>query len=575
MTFENEILDRRVGGRGPGRAVLVPALEQPDREPGALPGGGRKSECTPLCPVAADCDTLDDDPSSSAKSSRDARWLFSKSRESDLRIAEPINRSSRCLHEPKYEQMWVVSLLYLFHGLGSATWGRFSCIYYLTKGLSTFEIGIIEGLMPLMKMVCGPTWGYLADRLRSKKYVYLFSRATSSSILILLAFPQIARGFISILILSMLNVSFVAMGVLEAYAIEVCGREKQKYYGRLRLWQSIAAGLGAVLMGYLTDNLGFTANFIGWGLMALMNCALIAWKIPNRTDDESAAVANKEKIYIGQFCGVVYREAWFFMLIIVFGMGIGVIDKLLFVFLTTELNASTTFCGVTVAVTVLIEIPLFFFGKKLLSFFGRDLLVGIAMAAYVVRVFGYTILTPETKWMILVLEVLHGVGFSNVWMVSIDYSSDIVPQGWASTMQTFLRSLYLSVGAGVGAVCGGWLMQHFGARFMYMCYGTLMLCFLFAHAALVFSGLFSFDAVGPAKMLAEGYSILGVAASNQEDEEEFGLGLPIEEEEEDYVSATASCTNYGSNYVAAPLPQNNHAEARIPTSSPKVSQIGN
>merc|ERR1719204_666051 len=461
-----------------------------------------------------------DDRSSSAKSFRNIE-LPKDGPQPDEGSYDP--------YEPKYDQMWVVSCLYLFHGLGSATWGRFSCIYYLTKGLSTFEIGVIEGLMPLMKMICGPTWGYLADKLHSKKYVYLMSRATSSTILILLAFPQIARGFLSILVLSMLNVSFVAMGVLEAYAIEVCGREKQKFYGRMRLWQSIAAGLGAVLMGFLTDNLGFTANFSGWGIMAVMNCSMIAWKIPNRTDEEKTIIASKEHVHIREFCALVYRETWFFLLVIVFGMGIGVIDKLLFVFLTNELHASTTFCGVTVMVTVLIEIPLFFFGNKLLSFFGRDLLVGIAMAAYVVRVFGYTILTPGTKWMILGLEVLHGVGFSNVWMVCINYSSDIVPKGWASTMQTFLRSLYLSVGAGVGAVTGGFVMQHFGARFMYSCYGSLMLAFLAVHIVLVTTGLYSFDNVGSKRMLAEGYMLIGGEADSsvegEEEDEEYGLAV--------------------------------------------------
>lgn len=404
------------------------------------------------------------------------------------------------------DQLWVVSLLYLFHGLGSATWGRFSCIYYLTKGLSTFEIGIIEGLMPVMKMFCGPLWGYLADLTRSKKYVYLFCRFTSSAVLCLLAFPSIATGFTSILILSIINVSFVAMGILEAYAIEICGNQKQKLYGRVRLWQSIAAGLGAVTMGFITDSLGFTANFIGWGIMATLNCSLIAWKVPDRTEDEKNYINEGRKMKIIDFLKVLKKEIWFFSLIIVFGMGIGVIDKLLFVYLTTELMASTSFCGLTVAVTVIIEIPLFHYGQKLLHYFGRNNMFTLALAAYVVRVFGYTLLGPGTKWWILPLEILHGIGFSNVWMVSIDYSSEIVPPGWNSTMQTFLRSLYLSVGAGVGAVGGGWMMENFGARFMYSAYGFVCLGFLVLHLIFVLTGYFSFNDVHERYDFSDGYS---------------------------------------------------------------------
>merc|ERR1719204_197778 len=415
-------------------------------------------------------------------------------------------------YEPKYDQMWVVSCLYLFHGLGSATWGRFSCIYYLTKGLSTFEIGIIEGLMPVMKMFCGPLWGYLADRTKSKKYVYLFCRGTSSAILCLLAFPQIATGFVSILILSIINVSFVAMGVLEAYAIEVCGNQKQKLYGRVRLWQSIAAGLGAVGMGVITDMLGFTANFIGWGVLATLNCSLIAWKIPNKTEREKAAIRSKSRIHLVDFFKVVAQEWWFFMIVIVFGMGLGVIDKLLFVYLTTDLQASTWFCGVSVAVTVIVEIPLFHYGRAFLLYFGRDKMIGAALLAYIIRVLGYTWLTPSTVWWILPLEVLHGLGFSNVWLVSIDYSSEVVPRGWNSTMQTFLRSLYLSVGAGVGAVCGGYLMQHYGAHTMYTCYGMLVAVFLVLHTIACMLGMHSFDETALKRLRAEGYILMRAAS---------------------------------------------------------------
>jgi len=464
---------------------------------------------------------------------------------------------------PRMDVLWVCKMLYLFHGLGSATWGRFSCIYYLTKGLTTFEIGIIEGLMPVMKMFCGPLWGYLADRTKSKKYVYLFCRGTSSAILCLLAFPQIAQGFISILVLSIINVSFVAMGVLEAFAIEVCGNQKQKLYGRIRLWQSIAAGLGAVGMGLITDQLGFTANFIGWGVLATLNCSLIAWKIPNRTEREKAAIRSKSKIHLCDFFKVVAQEWWFFLIVIVFGMGLGVIDKLLFVYLTTDLQASTSFCGLSVAVTVIVEIPLFHYGRVLLTYFGRDRMLGAALAAYIIRVFGYTLLTPTTVWWILPLEVLHGLGFSNVWLVSIDYSSEVVPRGWNSTMQTFLRSLYLSVGAGVGAVSGGWVMQHYGANTMYTLYGLLVTAFLFMHIMACFLGLHSFDETAVKRLRAEGYALLRSAEDQEDEDDSPAVQVQVEEAEEEEVnrcrvthartevSGSEKCTSISRNSESA------------------------
>lgn len=441
--------------------------------------------------------------------------------------------------QPRYELMTIVSCLYLFHGLGSATWGRFSCIYYITRGLSTFQIGIIEGCMPAMKLFCGVLWGWLADYTKSKKYVYLGCRFTSSAILCLLAFHSIATGFTAILILSIINVSFVCMGVLEAYAIEICGDQKDALYGKIRVWQSVAAGLGAVMMGAITDHLGFTANFIGWGILALINCALILLYIPNRTEIEKQKIALK----CGDLMRVLLREWWFFVLILVFGFGIGVIDKLLFIYLTKELHGSNTFCGATVAVTVVIEIPLFFYGKHILNWLSRDLMIAIALLAYVIRVFGYTFLTPETKWFIIPLEILHGAGFSNVWLVSISYSSDVVPPQWMSTMQALIRSIYLSVGAGIGAVVGGKIMQDYGAATMYSAYGWLVAVFFVLHCIAWLTGMHSFDDTSEKKAIAQGYTVIMTreeetaliqptagggkysgGVSHEDDEEEVGWG---------------------------------------------------
>ena len=50
---------------------------------------------------------------------------------------------------------------------------------------------------------------------------------------------------------------------------------------------------------------------------------------------------------------------WFLAEVMVLGAGIGVVERLLFVYLQNDLKASTTLCGLTVGVTVLFELPIF------------------------------------------------------------------------------------------------------------------------------------------------------------------------------------------------------------------------
>ena len=56
-----------------------------------------------------------------------------------------------------------LKLLFLLSSLSVATWGRLAAIFYHDRGLSPLEIGLIEGLMPLVQAGCQPCWGLLAD----------------------------------------------------------------------------------------------------------------------------------------------------------------------------------------------------------------------------------------------------------------------------------------------------------------------------------------------------------------------------------------------------------------------------
>jgi hypothetical protein len=59
-------------------------------------------------------------------------------------------------------------------------------------------------------------------------------------------------------------------------------------------------------------------------------------------------------------------------------------------------QASTTLCGLTVGVTVVFELPIFQYSKPLLARMGYHAMFMVAMLCYIVRVYGYTLLTPAT-----------------------------------------------------------------------------------------------------------------------------------------------------------------------------------
>lgn len=67
------------------------------------------------------------------------------------------------------------------------------------------------------------------------------------------------------------------------------------------------------------------------------------------------------------------------------------------------------------------ELPIFHFSKKIGDQIGFHGMMMIGMLAYIIRAFGYTVLTASTNYILLVLELLHGVTFALMWSAAVEY----------------------------------------------------------------------------------------------------------------------------------------------------------
>jgi MFS family permease len=87
--------------------------------------------------------------------------------------------------------------------------------------------------------VVQPLWGVLADRRAGKKTVYMCTRVASTALLLCLALPAVAASFGRTLAVSLAMCLFSSGGVLDAYALQVCGTRSRHLYGRLRMWTAV------------------------------------------------------------------------------------------------------------------------------------------------------------------------------------------------------------------------------------------------------------------------------------------------------------------------------------------------
>ena len=378
-----------------------------------------------------------------------------------------------------------VKSLYLLGSLGTSSWGRFSAIYYNLHGLTSQQVGIIEGLNSAIPTVSMILWGYLSDRFRSRKAVWLTTKTVSTAVLLTLAVPYIYSPFVHILSVSVLAQLFVSDAILDAYTLDELGTENKMFYGRYRLYASLGWGIGSIIMGWITDNFGFEPNFILFGTLSSVMIFLVATRIPNTQGQDQTNNPNEsESRNVMELVHLALRPRVFVFLVEVMMMGaaMATVERLLFLYMVNDLEASTLLCGLSVGVNVLFEVPIFWYAGSFMKLFGHDGLFILSMVCFVVRVFGYTLLTPATKWWILLLEMMHGITFACFLTVTTDISKVLIHQTegahWRTAIPSFVQMLYTAVGASLGSVLGGWAMHRFGSREMYQFTAGIIFCTL-------------------------------------------------------------------------------------------------
>lgn len=370
-----------------------------------------------------------------------------------------------------------LKISYFISGTTYSAWGRFSTIYYTIIGFSSEQIALCEGLGLISSLIFSFILSAVADKIRSKKKVFILSFIIGTVSFSMLSIDTLANKdhFVIISFIIMIGYGMTGFDFLNAYTLDYIGNQ-QHLYGELRLWLAFGWGISNPIIFFLYYAYNsFKLNFSMMIMINIIFIIIILNRLPNKTLSEKKVDSAKInfKLLIKVFLRV--KIILFFLNCIIVNICFAFVEKFIFVYLTVDLQGSVLLSGMTIFVTVMFEIPVFYYSDYLLKKFSYINLVTIASLSHLIRMIGYLSLSKDNAWLILLFETCHGFTFATINIAVMDLIKKISPEELITSVNG-ITQIILYVGSNcIGLFCGGYLMDNFGGKFLYTISAIAML----------------------------------------------------------------------------------------------------
>jgi MFS transporter, PPP family, 3-phenylpropionic acid transporter len=360
-----------------------------------------------------------------------------------------------------------VALFFAAIFAASAVSSGFLPLFFADRGLSPGAIGRVLGLAALLRVLAGPAWGNVADRIGRRRHV--LCTAGIAATLASLAFVP-ASGFLGFLaVASVQGVAAAALGPLVDSLALALARAQRLEYGPVRSAGSAAYMVASAITGRLLSVAGTALLpfllFLTYAAASTLSLLLPEAEVPRAaarplaglrlfalppfrlTVAASALIQGAHAAYYG-FAPLFWRAQGF----------------------------SDTLIGLLIAEAIVAEVLLFAKGRALVERLGPAGLTGCAAAASVVRWSVTGMASPLP--VLAAVQLLHAATFAMQHLSAMLMLSRSVPPERAATAQALHAALGMGAPTGLMMLLCGWMYaRSSGLAFLAMasCGGAALL----------------------------------------------------------------------------------------------------
>ena len=360
-------------------------------------------------------------------------------------------------------KIWPFSFYFLYYA-AFASFMPFIVLFYQKLFFNGTQIGLLTGIPPLITIICAPFLTGLADRTHRHKLIMGLGLAVAVGISLLL--PHVSSFTVVFELIIIFNIFMSPVGSLSDSATMTMLGDQKAIYGRIRMGGTFGWGIFALVSGALVENYGLQIAFRLFAVIMFINL-FVSRKFSFGNQEKHTSNPNWIKTFLQNRRWIIFLSNAFLG-----GLGAFTVAAYLFPYMA-ELGAGETMMGVALMIAAIAELPVFFFGNRLVRRFSAYGLFMIALVMMGVRSLLYAIATAPS--MVLVIQVISGAIFPAMWLAGVAYADANAPAGLKSTAQGLFGAIIFGLGATVGGFVGGLLLASIGGRGMFLVFGVVIL----------------------------------------------------------------------------------------------------
>lgn len=360
-------------------------------------------------------------------------------------------------------KLWLFTFYFLMFAMVAFV-APFLVLFYQDLGFSGPQIGLLTGITPLVLFFCTPLWTGLADR--TGRHRLLMSLAILGSVVTLIIYPMLHVFWLVLLVAVAFYFFLAPVTPFVDSATMFMLADKKEMYSRIRLGGTVGFGLAALLVGRLVQSYGLKIAF--WGGAALFFLAFI---VSQKLAHDQLGAAN---LTGGRVRTLLANSRWLIFLTLAFagGLSVAVVNNYLLPHMK-DLGATESMMGVALMLGTVAEVPILFFGNRLIKRLQSYRLLMIAMVITGLRLL--LLGAAGTPGQILIVQLLNGLTFAVMWVAGVAYADERAPAGMSATAQGLFSAMVLGIGTAVGGFIGGLLFDSLGGRSLYLTFGATVL----------------------------------------------------------------------------------------------------